>query len=380
MSEMEILIELSHEYGSDPAFIVAGGGNTSAKVGGVLHVKASGHALAGIGPEGFVAMDRRALAGLLDRDLGDEPVQREERFKQAILAARAESDTGLRPSVECVLHNLMPGTFVVHTHPTVAGGLVCLEDGERLAGELFGDDVLWIRYIDPGFALAKVIARRLEEYVHRTGRACPAAILLQNHGMIVGGETADEVRRRTDRVIGAIRRRIDATPAENVFGETRPVEPDRAARSVEAISGALRAQGQGVVFDASAVVIDLVCGADGRRAVELGPLCPDQIVYCGSFPLWLGPGGEAGLQEAAAEHRRATGFAPKVVLAEGVGMFGTGAGEKSAGIAARMYHSVVEMMACARRLGAIRTLSDSERRFIEDWEVEAYRRKLATGE
>ena len=380
MSEMEILVELSHEYGGDVAFIVAGGGNTSAKVGGVLHVKASGHALASIGPEGFVAMDRRALAELLERDLGDDPVEREERFKQAILAARAETGSGLRPSVECVLHNLMPGTFVVHTHPTVAGGLVCLEGGERLAGELFGDDVLWIRYVDPGFTLARAIASGLAECARRTGRACPEAVLLQNHGMIVGGETADEVRRGTDRVIGAIRRRIDATPAENVFGEVRPVEPDRAAQSVEAISGALRARGQGVVFDASAVVMDLVCGSQGRRAVELGPVCPDQIVYCGSFPLWLGPGGGSALEEAAAEHRRATGFAPKVILAEGVGMFGTGASEMSARIAAQMYHSVVEMMACARRLGAIRTLGDSQRRFIEDWEVEAYRRKLATGE
>ena len=132
MNEMEILVELSHEYGGDPAFVVAGGGNTSTKVGGVLHVKASGHALASIGPEGFVAMDRRALAELLERDLGDDPVEREERFKQAILEARAETDTGLRPSVECVLHNLMPGTFVVHTHPTVAGGLVCLDSGEQI--------------------------------------------------------------------------------------------------------------------------------------------------------------------------------------------------------------------------------------------------------
>jgi len=380
MNEMEILVELSHEYGGDPAFVVAGGGNTSTKVGGVLHVKASGHALASIGPEGFVAMDRRALAELLERDLGDDPVEREERFKQAILEARAETDTGLRPSVECVLHNLMPGTFVVHTHPTVAGGLVCLDGGEQLCGELFGDEVLWIPYVDPGFTLAKAIASGLAEYARRTGRACPEAVLLANHGMIVVGETAGEVRRRTDRVIGAIRRRIDATPAENVFGEVRTAEPHRAAQSVEAISEALRARGQGVVFDASAVVMDLVGGSQGRRVVELGPVCPDQIVYCGSFPLWLGPGGEAALQEAVAGHRRATGFAPKVILAEGVGMFGSGAGEKSARIAARMYHSVVEMITGARRLGAIRTLDDSQRRFIEDWEVEAYRRKLATGE
>ena len=64
-SPLEQLLDLSHYYGSNPEFVLAGGGNTSVKLGDRLLVKASGYALATIGPEGIVELDRGALQALL---------------------------------------------------------------------------------------------------------------------------------------------------------------------------------------------------------------------------------------------------------------------------------------------------------------------------
>lgn len=171
---LEQLVKLSHYYGSDVEFVIAGGGNTSVKTGDRLLVKCSGTSLAVIDAGGFVEMKRAALDDLLSRDLGSDPDAREERFKEAILAARVHPEMGQRPSVECVLHNLLPRRFVVHTHQTLVNMICCCESGEALAAEMFGDEILWIPYVDPGFTLAKKLSRALEEYVKRTGRDCPS--------------------------------------------------------------------------------------------------------------------------------------------------------------------------------------------------------------
>ena len=64
-SPLEHLLDLSHYYGSKPEFVLAGGGNTSVKLDERLLVKASGYALATIGPEGIVELDRATLQTLL---------------------------------------------------------------------------------------------------------------------------------------------------------------------------------------------------------------------------------------------------------------------------------------------------------------------------
>jgi len=96
-SPLEHLLDLSRYYGSNPEFVLAGGGNTSVKLGDRLFVKASGYALATIGPEGIVELDRGALQTLLESTLSTDPKQREEQFKAAVLAARVEPQQSRRP-------------------------------------------------------------------------------------------------------------------------------------------------------------------------------------------------------------------------------------------------------------------------------------------
>ncbi len=333
---LEALVGLSRFYGADAEFVIAGGGNTSVKDAGRLYVKASGAALAGADESSFVAMDRSALDALLARDLPGEPAAREAEFKAAVYAARIDPQSALRPSVECVLHNLIPARLVVHTHPTWANMLACAEDAETLVEQVFGASVLYVPFVDPGWVLAKTLADALAAYVEREGRE-PAAILMQNHGLITFGETPDEVLDRTDAFLARVRRRAEGMTTHDPFGALTRIDAARARRLVDAIAPALRGLlGSDdalpiVTLDDCETVMQLVCGAEGSEAAAGGPLTPDQIVYCKAFPLWFDPQNDETpealvprLRVAVERHAAETRFAPKVVLVKGVGLFAAG--------------------------------------------------------
>lgn len=391
--DMDILVKLSRAFGVDPRYVVAGGGNTSAKIDDRLYVKASGHALAHIGAEGFVAMDREKLQALAEADFGDDVQQREARFKDALLDARCDPDSTLRPSVEAVLHHLVPCAFVIHTHPVIGNALTCCNRGEELTAEWFGDDVLWTPYVDPGFTLGKKLGEDLAAYQRRTGRDCPDAILMQNHGMVVAGDTPEQVRDRTDRIIGRIATELDKVADVLPFGAMSCVDEPHARSLTGQIVPALQAilsDGESLI-EAAVGTSDtahlLACSERGRKAVELGPLSPDQIVYCGSYPAWadlrLAVTEEsvyARLREAVQTYIQRHNSRPTVVVLTGIGIIALGATERIAEAGLEMYLSSVDVMIHASRLGGIHPMTDAQRDFIENWEAEAYRKKLAAGQ
>ena len=211
--DIDALIQVSRLYGADPEFCLAGGGNTSLKAGDRLLVKASGFSLATITLDGFVEMDRRALSALLASELPAESNAREEAFKQAVMAARLDPGKGQRPSVECVLHSLLPRPLVVHSHSTYVNMITCTNEGESLTRKLFGSDVLWIPYVDPGYILARTLDESLRQYEKATGRDCPTAVFMQNHGLIICGANAEEIHRQTAQIIDAIRSHLAAAPS-----------------------------------------------------------------------------------------------------------------------------------------------------------------------
>jgi len=385
---VEALIAVSRFYGADPSIVLAGGGNTSVKVDGILHVKASGYALATIGAEGFVTLDRTKLAEIAEAQYGTQVETREARYKSAILAARTAPEKNQRPSVEALLHHLMPGKFVVHSHATVVNTLTCSVHGEKLARELFDDQVLWIPFVDPGYTLGHLLKNALANYQQVTNGA-PKAVLMANHGIIVGADDPAEIRAITDLLISRVAQRLgdnwtlafgpatrhpDAVSAINTLG---PI-----LRGVLADSAALKV----VTFDDSDAVLSFVGSAAARAATARGPLNPDQIVYCNSFPLWFDLVADeaadatiARLRAAVAEHTKTTGFAPKIILVAGLGLFAAGDDYNTADTARNLYVDSIKVMAGATRLGGINPMTAAHRQFIEAWEVEAYRKQIAKG-
>lgn len=389
---LDVIVGLSRYYGSDPDFVLAGGGNTSCKAGQRLWVKGSGHALASIVPEGFVEMHRPALNDLLSADFGPDRNAREEKFKAAVMAARVHPEKNQRPSVEVVLHHLMPRTYVVHSHCTLVNMFTCCKQGRQIIQDVLGDTVLWIPDVDPGLILAQTIQRMLNDYRQRTGKDCPRAIIMQNHGLIVAGDTPEDVRSDTDFVVSMLRRHMDSLPAGDPFGPVRRLDPAEARRQINQIGPALRALLAGeealklVRFDDSAEVMQLVGGEKGQAVALGGPLMPDQIVYCKAMPLWFEPQADepvqrlvARLRSSIADYRQKAKYPPQVVLVEGLGMFTAGDDFSAADTARIVYVDAIKVMAGAVRLGEVNYMPPSQREFFENWEVEQYRRKIARG-
>ncbi len=387
---MDQLVALSRYYGTDPEFVIAGGGNTSYKTDDRLFVKASGVALADIDADGFVELDRQSLIDFLDTFDKNEPDEvRENRFREAILAARVNPEKGQRPSVEAALHNLLPGRFTVHTHPTWINMVLCCENGESLAHELFGDDILWLPFTTPGITLADTLRRKLDSYTATTGLPWPSAVVMGNHGIIVSGDSIEKVRAVTDRLTEAVHVKLP-NPSKTPFGSVSRLDDKTARHLVRTIGPALRgliAKDDTlsiVTFDTSDEVMALVGGADGKSAALGGPLCPDQIVYCKSMPVWFEPNLDQSpedmidnLRTAIENFRLDHRIAPLVVLVKGLGMFTAGDTYKAARTVRDMYVDTIKVMAGATQLGGIKAMSKEQALFIDNWEVEKYRRRAA---
>ncbi|MFD0867376.1 FGGY-family carbohydrate kinase, partial [Tessaracoccus lubricantis] len=292
------IVSLSNEFGADPAFTRAGGGNSSVKADGVLWIKPSGVSMATLTADDLVPLAVDTLTAALsapdpDPALGD-PVNH--------LASLARLDDGpRRPSVEILFHALIDDTFVLHTHPLLINAVTCNADGVELTRRLFGDEVLWVPYVDPGLPLAREVARCRDEFTARTGRAAPKVTFLMNHGLIVSGDDPEQIRRDSHRVLRRIQQAVSAADG-----------------GLHAVGEAFRAAvgAEFTAFDQSEVSVEFPLSEAGARFLQEGPLIPDQIVYAGSFPVVLHPGDDAA--EAVRRHRARHGVDPVFAVVLGV--------------------------------------------------------------
>jgi rhamnose utilization protein RhaD (predicted bifunctional aldolase and dehydrogenase) len=199
------LITMSNNLG-DPIndYAILSEGNTSAKIDdNTFWVKASGTELRTIDHTGFVQVRFDAVLALLDTDdLDDEGV------KAGLQAAKADPTVVPHPSVETVLHALalqLEGVnFVGHTHPTAINALTCSVGFEgAVSGRLFPDEIVIcgpapviVPYVDPGLPLAGKVSELINQYIDAYHEV-PKVILMQNHGLIALGRTAQQVENIT---------------------------------------------------------------------------------------------------------------------------------------------------------------------------------------
>jgi rhamnose utilization protein RhaD (predicted bifunctional aldolase and dehydrogenase) len=207
------LTTMSNNLG-DPAldYVILGEGNTSARADAdTFWVKASGTELCTIDRAGFVRVRfDKALALLEADDLSDDVVQ------AALESAKQDPTVTAHPSVETVLHALalqLEGVnFVGHTHPTPINAFLCSQKAEEAAsGRLFPDHVVYcgpasvyVPYTDPGIPLARRVRDLIHQYVEEVYEI-PKVVLMQNHGMIALGRTAEQVESITAMAVKAAR-------------------------------------------------------------------------------------------------------------------------------------------------------------------------------
>jgi rhamnose utilization protein RhaD (predicted bifunctional aldolase and dehydrogenase) len=197
------LVQLSRTLGEPwRRFAILAEGNTSQRVAeDQLVVKATGRSLQHASPSDFVVVSLRRLSQIVDdSEAGDADVAR--------YFDEIETEQGMRPSVEALLHVVCVvdagATTVAHTHPESVNALLCSDRADVLAGPpIFPDQVvvigrraLLVPYSDPGVVLARVVRGRLAEHARRWGM--PRVIYLGNHGLFVLGSSAAQALQLTE--------------------------------------------------------------------------------------------------------------------------------------------------------------------------------------
>lgn len=373
MRQIEDLIAISRKFGQDSRFVIAGGGNTSYKDENRLWVKASGHALATITEDGFAILDRTLLNEMGEKAYNEDTAIREEQVKNDLAVACVTKDR--RPSVETSLHNCMGFAFVVHLHPTLVNGLMCSANAEAVCGEIF-PEALYIEYTDPGYTLFKKVYDRINAYKAANGKE-PQVIFLQNHGIFVGGDTTAEIEGIYSEILGKLEAKVAALPEGG--SEVSPTVTD----VIPAIRQMLSRAGRGLktLKVTKNALVDYFL--DGSREKIAAPFTPDIIVYCKSAYIFIDAESDEEILKQAEEKIEAfaaeKGYTPKVLLIKGVGLVAVGDNSKNAQIITDVFTDAMNVAFYAQSFGGEHPMEKAWIDFIDNWEVENYRRKVAAG-
>ncbi|MDP6439523.1 MAG: SDR family oxidoreductase [Candidatus Brocadiia bacterium] len=392
---MADLIRVSNEVGRDRNLVQGGGGNTSVKTAeGTMYVKASGTALAEMSEgHGYRLVDvEQCLAILHDDGLAAmESAERDAEVVRRLVESCRDENEG-RPSVETTLHALL-GPCVVHTHPSVIGGLLCANGGRAALEEILADadpPPLYVEYCDPGYPLAARMGQALAEYRERTGRL-PEIVFLENHGLFVSAGDADTALELTHSTFAAVEGAWRARSRE-VHERRAPAFPrQEEAVLIGGLCSSLRRTysellGRPVLvrFGLGDPVKLLLSRPDVKELTSAGPLVPDQVVYCLGAALWVRmPEDPAELRsrvEEAVSGIAAGPATPTCLLVDGLGLFAVGTSPKLLESALCTMEAGLQMLVVAAAFGGPRALPKEAAERMGSLEAEHYRRSLFAGQ
>ena len=376
--EIKELIDISQFYGTQKDFVIAGGGNTSYKDENYIYIKASGHSLATIGEAGFAQLDRKALQLISKKTYSENVLERENQIKDDLLNARVRPELGQRPSVETSLHDLIAFRFVVHTHSTKVNGLMCGKDAEKRTAELFGDEVVYVPYVDPGYILYKEVENRMNAFRSRVGVE-PKIILLQNHGIFVAADTTAEIHEMYTKVIA----KLDAAIGEIAELKALAIDPV-AVKIVPAVRMMLSANGLKTLKVVNNSYFERFLASEEEYKKLALPFIPDGIVYCNSSFIYAEYTGDVDvllndLSGKIKTYLETQPKTPKIICIKGIGCIL--ASDNAQGVATL---EEVMMDTClvslySEKFGGQSPMTPEQVQFIDTWEVEQYRSSIAMG-
>ena len=408
LSALDGLVYRSNLLGADRSVVNIFGGNTSAKLDAtdhvgrnveVLWVKGSGSDVATITEQGFAGLRQAEIMPLMDLDaMTDEEMV-------AYLSHCTHELGRPRQSIETLLHAFTPAKHVDHTHPDAVISLACAEGGRELCEELWGERMVWVDYIRPGFTLSKWIGEGI--------RANPKAdlVVMGKHGLVTWHDDCRSCYDQSIKVIQEAEDFIASRASERFGGGKMFVGTDVPALSADErqeillqvlpkLRGLVSQQNPAILsVDASDAVLDFVGTSASKELSQVGAACPDHLVHTKRQPLfvdWSPSEGVEGLQAKleqgvqdfvanyAAYYEQCSSDedaamrdpAPRVILIPGIGMINTGADAKNADISRQLYYRAIDVAGGAETLGKFVSLSAQEAFDIEYWPLELYKLSL----
>ncbi|MBE0619283.1 MAG: bifunctional aldolase/short-chain dehydrogenase, partial [Burkholderiales bacterium] len=379
-TELELRVYTSRLLGRDKTLVLHGGGNTSVKLveknlfgedENVLYIKGSGWDLETIEAAGFAPVQLDYLRRLARLDALPD-TQMVNQLATHMLKASAPA-----PSVETILHASLPYKYVDHTHADAVLAVTDTADGERRIREIYGDAVVVIPYVMPGFDLARLCA---QEYPRQAGDHTIGMVLM-SHGIFSFGDNA---RQSYERMIDLVSRAEDYLKREHAWdiparaaGPARidMLQQARLRRALSAAAGAPMIMATHADEEARA----FAQRADLAALSQQGPVTPDHIIRTKRVPM-LGTDVEAYAREYKAyfdehaphakESKTMLDPAPRMVLSAEFGLAAAGRSAKDAAIVAELYQHNMQVMQRAQALGGYRALPARDLFEVEYWDLE----------
>ena len=379
-SDLELRVYSSRLLGMNPELVLHGGGNTSVKVRetnivgedeDILYVKGSGWDLATIETPGFTPIRMQHLLQLAKLEsLSDTQMVNELKTQQTI----ASAPTG---SVEAILHAVLPYKYVDHTHANAIVTITNLPNGEQTVRDVYGDEVVIIPYVMPGFDLARAVAQRYSAEANENTRG----LVLMNHGIF---SFADDAKESYETMIELVDRAEDYLLSCNAWkiGQTGYESSQIAIEQVAELRQQISKAAENpmlLTIDHSHQALSFCQRVDLDVISQQGPATPDHVIRTKRLPM-LGRDVDsyveaytAYFQENAPNARQEVSMldpAPRVILDPDLGMLTVGRSIKEANINADIYRHTMQIIQRATMAGGWTALPADKIFEVEYWELE----------
>lgn len=372
-------VRTSRLLGANKSLVLHGGGNTSVKITEkniigeqeeILYVKGSGWDLETIDVAGFSPVRLEHLKKLAELDsLSDSAMVNE-------FVTHLTKSSAPVPSVEAILHAIIPYTFVDHTHADAVVTITNSVNGEQIIRQIYGDQVIVLPYVMPGFDLshlcAQYLAKELTEKV--------IGIVLLNHGIFSFGKSADESYERMIYLVKI---------AENYLAKNTSVQKQNVSFKIEDhwldIADIRKRISQTAGFPVilkrytDSKCMEFCNRADLAGIALQGPATPDHVIRTKRLPM-IGRDVKKYAEEYLAyfneneplskDRKKILDPAPRVILDPVIGLCTVGKTAKDAEIVADIYLHTIDIISQAEMLGGYKSLSAKDIFDVEYWELE----------
>lgn len=377
---LKLRVYSSRLLGREADLVLHGGGNTSVKATStdwlgdteeVLYVKGSGWDLATIEAPGFAPVKLDTLRRLARLEaLSDTDMVA---MQRAAMTDPAAPD----PSVEAILHAIIPFKYVDHTHADAVVTLTNTQGGEDKIRELYGDRVIVIPYVMPGFMLARTVA----DLTHDLDWGRVEGMILLNHGIFTFHDDARESYQRMIRLVHE---------AEEYLHARRAMTLATAAAEEVNHTALARIRRQVSLKAGRPLIARLDNSPEARGFADLprvatiatrGPITPDHVIRTKRIPLLMDQAGNADLEAYEQAYRQYfeanqnTGLtcldpAPRWAVWPGQGVIGFGTDGQNARIVADINAHTLRCIQYGEGLGGWQALPADKIFEVEYWELE----------
>jgi len=377
---LAIRVYSSRLLGAESDLVLHGGGNTSVKISEtnifgereeIIYVKGSGWDLATIETAGFAPVKLEVLKNmvLLD-DLNDSDMVKYQR------AAMTEPNAP-NPSVEAVLHAIIPFKFVDHTHADAVVTITNTSNGKEKIREIYGDNMLIVPYVMPGFILAKKIYERTKKL---NWKECSGMILM-NHGVFTFDDDAQKCYQKMIDIVTLAEEYIESQNA-NSTAVSESTEAD-----LKALSGIRR---EIMSLSKSSLIARLNSNPEAVGFAKLpnvesiatrGPLTPDHIIRTKQIPVIIGDDHAEEISTFSDAYKEyfnrnnksdliPLNSAPRWAVWKGQGTISFGHNLREAIVIADLIGHTIKSIQISEALGGWKTLPEKDLFEIEYWELE----------